>query len=175
METATRTYPAGDLRASDADRDRAVAELSEAFQVGRITADELEQRSAQALGARTGKQLTALFTDLPSDHARATRTDDRERARVVATCTVMAASAAASISLAAVALSNALSTGPSLAEREARRELAQQILNREGISITVPLPPAAGFDWAGTVTPAVFAVLLVALIVVLCATRTRRA
>ncbi len=175
METATRNYPPGGLRVSDADRDRAVSELSEAFQAGRITADEFEQRSAQALRARTGKELTALFADLPLDRAPAVRTGDLERARVLATWIVMAASAAAAIPLAAVALSNALSTGPSLAQREAQRELAQQVLARQGISISVPLPPAPGFDWAGTITPAVIAVLLVGLIVVLRATRTSRA
>lgn len=171
METATKDYPAGDLRVSDADRDRAVAGLSEAFQAGRITTEEFEQRSGQALGARTGKELAALFADLPSG----ARTGDLERGRVTGTRIVMAAAAAAAVPLAAVALSNGLSTGPSLAVREARRELAQQVLARAGISITVPLPPAAGFDWVGTITPAVFAVLLVALIVVLRATRTRRA
>ena len=31
------SFPAGDLRVSDADRDRAVSELSEHFQVGRLT------------------------------------------------------------------------------------------------------------------------------------------
>ena len=72
------------------------------------------------------------------------------------------------------ALSNALSTGPSLAVREARRALAQQVLAHQGITITVPLPPAQGFDWAGTITPAVFAVLLIGLIAVLAA-RIRRA
>ena len=40
MQTATRNFPSGDLRVSDADRDRAVSELSEAFQAGRITAEE---------------------------------------------------------------------------------------------------------------------------------------
>ena len=38
MNTATRDYPVGDLRVCDADRDRALCELSEAFQLGRITA-----------------------------------------------------------------------------------------------------------------------------------------
>jgi hypothetical protein len=37
--------------------------------------------------------------------------------------------------------------------------------------ISIPLPPASGFDWAGTITPAVFAVLLVLLIVYLRVTR----
>jgi hypothetical protein len=38
-------YPPGDLRVSDADRDRALSELGQALQVGRITADEFDQRS----------------------------------------------------------------------------------------------------------------------------------
>jgi Domain of unknown function (DUF1707) len=175
METVPRNYPAGDLRASDADRDRAVTRLSEAFQAGRITADEFEERSALALRARTGNDLAALSADLPSDQAPAVRAGGPERGRDVATRVAMAASAAAAIPLAAVALSNALSTGPALAQREAQRELAQQVLTSRGISITVPLPPALGFDWAGTITPAVIAVLLVALIVVLHAARVRRA
>lgn len=74
MQTATRNFPSGDLRVSDADRDRAVSELSEAFQAGRITADEFGQRSGQALSARTGKELTALLTDLPLDRVPAVRT-----------------------------------------------------------------------------------------------------
>ncbi len=58
-------YPRGDMRVSDADRDRAISELSEAFQAGRLTMDEFEERSGQALGARTGKDLTKLLADLP--------------------------------------------------------------------------------------------------------------
>jgi hypothetical protein len=175
MKVATRHYPPGDLRVSDADRDQAVSELSEAFQAGRITADEFDQRSTRALGARTGKELTALLADLAPGRALAASAGRLEQARAVAPWVAMAASAAAAIPLAAVALSTALSTGPSLAEREAKRAIAQQVLARQGISISVPLPPAMGFDWAGTVTPAVIAVLLVGLIVVLLrATRTRR-
>lgn len=38
MDAAGRDYyPPGDLRVSDADRDRALSELGEALQVGRIT------------------------------------------------------------------------------------------------------------------------------------------
>ncbi len=59
MDTDARGFPPGDLRISDADRDRALSELSEAFQGGRITSDEFSQRSGQALSARTGKELTA--------------------------------------------------------------------------------------------------------------------
>ena len=101
MPTATSNFPDGDLRVSDADRDRAVSELSEAFQAGRITAEEFGQRSGQALAARTGKELTALLTDLPLDRVPAVRTGALGRARVAGTWIVMAASAAAAIPLAA--------------------------------------------------------------------------
>ena len=74
MDGVGRGFPPGDLRVSDADRDRALSELSEAFRVGRITADEFDQRSGQALRARTGKELTALLADLPLDGPPATRT-----------------------------------------------------------------------------------------------------
>jgi hypothetical protein len=170
-DTAVRDYPAGDLRVSDAERDRAVAELSDAFQAGRITADEFDQRSAQALRARTGTELSALLTDLPPDRSPAARASALEQApRVLATRLAIGAAAAAATALAAVATANAVSHGPDLA----KRELARQILAREGLSI--PLPPAPGFDWAGTITPAAFAVLLVVVIVVLVrATRARRA
>jgi hypothetical protein len=97
MNTAARDYPAGSLRVSDADRDRALSELSEAFQAGRITADEFGQRSGQALAARTGEELTALLTDLPLGRVPAVRTCGLGRARVVGTWVIMAASAAAAI------------------------------------------------------------------------------
>jgi hypothetical protein len=65
----TLAYPRGQLRVSDADRDRAIAELSEHFEAGRLTKEELEDRTGQALQARTGKDLTALFADLPRNRA----------------------------------------------------------------------------------------------------------
>jgi hypothetical protein len=65
MNPTGRGFPPGDLRVSDADRDRAVSELSEHFQDGRLTADEFDERSGQALRARTGADLAALFDDLP--------------------------------------------------------------------------------------------------------------
>lgn len=65
MDTPNSSFPPGDLRVSDADRDRAVAELSEHFQTGRLTQEEFEDRSGQALRARTGRELSELFTDLP--------------------------------------------------------------------------------------------------------------
>ncbi len=65
MSTASKDYPAGGLRVSDADRDRAIAELSEHFQAGRLTAEELGDRTGRALQARTAGDLAELFTDLP--------------------------------------------------------------------------------------------------------------
>jgi Domain of unknown function (DUF1707) len=64
MDT-TKGFPSGGIRVSDADRDQAIAELSEHFQAGRLTQEEFEERSGRALQARTGDDLAALFTDLP--------------------------------------------------------------------------------------------------------------
>lgn len=50
---------------SDADRDRAVSELSEHFQAGRLTLDEFDERSGRALNAKTARELRGLFADLP--------------------------------------------------------------------------------------------------------------
>jgi Domain of unknown function (DUF1707) len=69
MSTATRDHPSGSLRVSDADRDRAIAELSEHYQAGRLTTEELEDRTGRALQARTTADLAALFTDLPRRQA----------------------------------------------------------------------------------------------------------
>jgi Domain of unknown function (DUF1707) len=68
MNTAAQDHPSGSLRISDADRDRAISELSEHYQAGRLTTEELEDRTAQALQARTAADLAALFTDLPRQH-----------------------------------------------------------------------------------------------------------
>jgi DUF1707 SHOCT-like domain len=163
MNTATRDYPAGDLRVCDADRDRALCELSEAFQAGRITADEFDQRSQQALAARTGKELTALLADLPHDHACAEAVPPKT-CRQLASWIVIGTSAAAATSLAALAAANALSHP---APRHYNRRLAQEVLARMGLKVSLPKSlPAPGFDWVGTITPAAIAVLLVAVIIV---------
>jgi hypothetical protein len=65
MSTATTGHPSGSLRVSDADRDRAIAELSEHYQAGRLTTEEFEDRTGRALQARTTADLADLFTDLP--------------------------------------------------------------------------------------------------------------
>jgi aminopeptidase N len=54
-----------DLRASDAERERAVDDLRAHAAEGRLTVEELEQRTAAALAARTHRDLAALAADLP--------------------------------------------------------------------------------------------------------------
>jgi Domain of unknown function (DUF1707) len=64
MNDGAGRYPPT-MRASDADRDVVLAELSEHYQAGRLTSDELEQRTGQALQARTFGDLARLTADLP--------------------------------------------------------------------------------------------------------------
>jgi hypothetical protein len=47
------------MRASDAERERAVARLRDAAAAGRLTIDELDERTAVAYAARTVGELTA--------------------------------------------------------------------------------------------------------------------
>lgn len=54
-----------EIRVSDAERDAAVRTLGEHASVGRLTLDELEERSARALAAKTRGDLHALLGDLP--------------------------------------------------------------------------------------------------------------
>jgi len=81
MDTPIRGFPRGDVRLSDAERDRAVAELSEHYQAGRLTAGEFEERSSRALQARKGAELSGLFTDLPEPAASAARPASTQGAR----------------------------------------------------------------------------------------------
>jgi hypothetical protein len=60
-----RRYPAAHMRVSDADRDAALAELSEHYQAGRLTTEEMEERTAQAQATKTGSDLTNLLAALP--------------------------------------------------------------------------------------------------------------
>jgi Domain of unknown function (DUF1707)/Cell wall-active antibiotics response 4TMS YvqF len=53
-----------DLRASDNDRDRALAVLTSAFSDGRITQEEFSERAAAACSAKTLGELAALTADL---------------------------------------------------------------------------------------------------------------
>jgi len=170
MDSAGRDYyPPGDFRVSDAERDLALSELSEALQAGRITADEFDQRSGQVLHARTGKELTAPLADLPPvGRAPAVRATALERPRRVRAPGIVIGASVAAVCFAAAAASAALSSGPTLAQRE----LFQQMAAQQGLSI--PVPPAVGFDWAGVIAPGVIAVMLVVLVIFLSVTRTDR-
>lgn len=55
----------GDVRASDADRERLVAELNEHTADGRLSTDDLEERVQAAYAAQTTGQLDAIRRDLP--------------------------------------------------------------------------------------------------------------
>jgi Domain of unknown function (DUF1707)/Domain of unknown function (DUF4190) len=54
------------MRASDADRNRAVDVLKAAFTEGRLTQEELAWRESRVLAARTYGELAALTADLPA-------------------------------------------------------------------------------------------------------------
>jgi hypothetical protein len=58
------------LRASDADRDKYLGLLREAYAEGRLDAGEYEERMEQALGAKTYRELYPVLTDLPIDPSR---------------------------------------------------------------------------------------------------------
>jgi DUF1707 SHOCT-like domain len=65
MNTTQNRYATPQMKASDADRDVVVAALSEHFQAGRLTTEELEERTGRALAARTVDELDGLTADLP--------------------------------------------------------------------------------------------------------------
>jgi len=163
MDIDARGFPTGDVRISDADRDRALTELSEAFQVGRLTIEEFDQRSGQVLGSRTGRELTALFADLPVV-AASTTVQPVRRAPVSG---AMIGAAAAASCFAFVAVHNAFNHGPTVQQIEQAREMAA----RAGF----PMPPMTladpGFPWAATLVPAGFALLLVMLVIFMRAKR----
>jgi Domain of unknown function (DUF1707) len=155
-------YPSGDVRVSDADRDQALSELGAAFRAGRLTADEFDERSGQVLRSRTGRELLALLADLPVEHAAlATRATAMapapRRALAVRVSAVAGVGAFCFATAAAVA---ALGTGPSLSQEES-------------MAVSHGLPPPVfpsswpGINWAGVLTPAAIAVLLVMLVVFL--------
>ena len=61
--------PSAQMKASDADRDAVLSDLSEHFQAGRLTAGEFEDRTGRALTARTWGELSDLMQDLPTSPA----------------------------------------------------------------------------------------------------------
>ena len=59
--------PDDSLRVSDAERDATLRVLGDHAAVGRLTLDELEERSGRALAAKTRGELATLTSDLPQD------------------------------------------------------------------------------------------------------------
>jgi hypothetical protein len=55
----------GGIRIGREERDAAIRALDEHLSAGRIDADEYGERSAQVYAARTWKDITPLFADLP--------------------------------------------------------------------------------------------------------------
>jgi hypothetical protein len=60
----------GSLRASDADRERVAGRLREHAVAGRLTTEELDERSGRAFAARRLGELDTLLADLPHDGRR---------------------------------------------------------------------------------------------------------
>ena len=144
MSTERAGFPAGELRVSDAERDRALSEPTEAYEAGRITAEEFDQRSTAALSARTGNELTAPLADLPPDGSP-----------------VDAAPAdSATLRRADGYLVPRLTIGAALTA-----------ICFGGVAVSSALHPGVG--WAATLTPAAVAVLCVVLVIIL-RVRTRR-
>ena len=72
-----------DLRASDADRERSVAALRHHATAGRLTIDELDERTERAYAAKTLRELAELQADLPSVVTRPSREPGSGRRRPV--------------------------------------------------------------------------------------------
>jgi Domain of unknown function (DUF1707) len=53
------------MRVSDADREQVAERLREHFAAGRLTTEELDERLAAALNAKTVRDLRAVMADLP--------------------------------------------------------------------------------------------------------------
>ncbi len=74
--------PADDKRASDAERDAVISDLRVHAGEGRLTVEELDERIAAALAARTRAELAPLVDDLPRRPRPVTdRQDFREHLR----------------------------------------------------------------------------------------------
>jgi len=69
MGETTDDQPAGSIRASDAERDATVEQLSRATGDGRLTLEEFSQRMEQATAAKTRAELDRLVADLPAEPA----------------------------------------------------------------------------------------------------------
>jgi hypothetical protein len=73
---------AGELRASDAERDRTASTLGDAAAEGRLTLEELTERLDGAFAAKSRAELDALTADLPQLRA-GTRTPRRKSIGII--------------------------------------------------------------------------------------------
>ena len=69
MNATPGNHPSVQMKASDADRDAVLSDLSKHFQAGRLTGEEFEDRTGRALAARTWGELGDLLQDLPASPA----------------------------------------------------------------------------------------------------------
>ncbi len=76
MRVTSRQVPR-DLRASDTDRERVIALLTEAAADGRLTLGEHSERAERACSARTLGELAVLTSDLAAASAQPIRLDTR--------------------------------------------------------------------------------------------------
>ncbi|EST21087.1 DUF1707 SHOCT-like domain-containing protein [Streptomyces roseochromogenus] len=90
MAAELPTETSSGLRASHADRDRVVDVLTGAAGDGRITAEELDERVAAALSARTLGELAVLTADLPEEAGAAPAAKDVVRIEQQGASTVRA-------------------------------------------------------------------------------------
>jgi hypothetical protein len=70
-----------ELRASDADRERVVAQLRDGSVQGRLTLEEFSDRLGKVYSARTGADLDELVRDLPAAASATTTSVSRRRPR----------------------------------------------------------------------------------------------
>jgi len=96
-------------RASDAERDAAVALLRAAAVQGRLDHDELEERVAAALSARTDAELNVLLSDLPTA-ARRVRSEDVKRQLAAAVAAQAGRDVASSLEMKQQLMNAALAT-----------------------------------------------------------------
>jgi hypothetical protein len=73
----------GVVRASDAERDRAIGELRDQFAQGRLSQETFLYRMDAALNAKDKSELSELFTDLPAASAQRARAGISDRLRLL--------------------------------------------------------------------------------------------
>ena len=141
MNATLENYPAAEMRASDADRDAVLSELSEQFQAGRLTAAELDERAGQALAARTWGELRELLRDLPTALAGP---DPLRPLHPLRPLESLAATSSAATSSAAP--SSAAPSSGALPERPSRRPALLPVAALAGIAIAVAMSVGIAHD-----------------------------